>query len=357
MASEIRIGKRRIGPGHPPLIVAEMSGNHQGSLKKALRIVDEAARAGACALKIQTYTADTMTIDIRTGDFFISDPKSLWKGRSLYELYGEAHTPWKWHRAIFERCKKRGIIGFSTPFDASAVDFLESLDVPMHKIASFENTDLPLIRKAARTGKPLAISTGMATLKEIGDAVEAARSAGCKQLILLKCTSSYPSDPREANLRTIPDLARKFNCLSGLSDHTLGIGVSVAAAALGAMMIERHVTLDRSEKGVDSAFSLEPDELAMLVNACREAGVSPGKVFYGPTEKEKRSLCFRRSLYVVKDLKKGDLFSSENIRAIRPGYGLSPKFYESILKKKANKELRRGSALSWKHVHSTKDKS
>ncbi|OIO38080.1 MAG: pseudaminic acid synthase [Candidatus Omnitrophica bacterium CG1_02_49_16] len=334
----------------PILIVAEMSGNHQGSLEKALRIVDEAAKAGAGALKIQTYTADTMTLNIRSGEFFISDPNSLWKGRSLYELYQEAGTPWDWHEPIFERCKKRGILGFSTPFDASAVDFLESLDVPMYKIASFENTDLPLIKKAARTKKPLVISTGLATKNEIGEAVEAARSAGCHSLTLLKCTSSYPTNASEANLLTIPDLEKKFKCRVGLSDHTRGIGVSVAAVAYGAVMIERHFTTDRSEGGVDSTFSLEPAELKELTIACNEAQKARGRVSYGVTDKEKNSLLFRRSLYVTEDVKKGDKFSEKNIRNIRPGFGLAPKYYEKILGKRAAKDLVKGTAFRWQFV-------
>ena len=345
MTSAFSVGRRKIGAGCEPFLIAEMSGNHQGSLKNALRIVDAAADAGADALKIQTYTADTMTIDIRSGDFFISDPQSLWKGRSLYDLYAEAGTPWEWHKQIFERCKKRGIIGFSTPFDASAVDFLESLKVPMYKIASFEITDLPLIRRTARTKKPLVISTGMATAREIGDAVETARSAGCRHLILLKCTSAYPADARDANLLTMREMSKKFRCDVGLSDHTTGVGVSIAAVAHGAVMIERHVTLDRKDGGVDSAFSLEPAELRMLADACRQAHWAAGRVAYGPTDKEKKSLCFRRSLYVVKDLKRGEKFTPENVRSIRPGFGLPPKHYESILGKAAAKDLERGTAL------------
>jgi N-acetylneuraminate synthase len=344
------IGRRKIGPGRPVFIVAEMSGNHQGSLKKALRIVDEAAKAGVDALKIQTYTADTMTIDLKSREFFISDPKSLWKGKSLYELYGEASTPWAWHKQIFDRCAKNGIIGFSSPFDSSAIDFLESLKVPMHKIASFEITDLALIRKAAKTKKPLVLSTGMATREEIGDAVETAKTAGCKHLILLKCTSSYPAVAKDANLFTMRDMAKKFRCSVGLSDHTKGIGVSIAATALGAVMIERHLTLNRKEGGVDSAFSLEPAQLRVLVDSCREASAAGGGIKYGPTSREKRSLCFRRSLYVVEDIEKGGEFTPQNVRAIRPGYGLSPKHYETILGKKAKTSLKKGAAFCWEFV-------
>ncbi len=356
MLPVIRIGKRKVGAGFPPLIVAEMSGNHQGSLEKALRIVDAAAAAGADAVKIQTYTADTMTLNLRKNEFVITDRRSLWKGRSLYDLYGEASTPWQWHKAIFERCRKKGMFGFSSPFDATAVDFLERLDVPMYKIASFEITDLPLIRKTAGRKKPLVISTGMASEQEIGDAVETAKKAGCRELILLKCTSSYPADAADANLRTIPDMAKKFGCPVGLSDHTLGIGVSVAAVAYGAVMIERHLTTDRREGGVDSAFSLEPAELALLVKAGQQAQAAAGRASYGPGKKEKASLCFRRSLYVVDDVAKGSRFTPENVRAIRPGYGLSPKHYDSILGKTAARDLKRGTAFRWEFVNK-KDKS
>ena len=350
MVSPFRVGRHKIGPSEAPFIIAEMSGNHEGSLQKALQIVDAAAKAGARAIKLQTYTADTMTLDIRTGDFFISEPNSLWKGTSLYQLYGKASTPWKWHKVIFDRCKKKGMIGFSTPFDASAVDFLESLDVPLYKIASFENTDLPLIKKAARTKKPLVISTGMATEKEIGEAVETARSAGCKHLVLLKCTSAYPADPSDSNLRTIPALAKRFHCLTGLSDHTCGIAASVAATALGAVMIERHLTIDRRTRGVDAAFSLEPNEFGELVRSCAIARKALGRTKYGPSPAEKNSLRFRRSLYVVEDVLRGEKFSAKNVRNIRPGYGLAPKFYEKVLGKTSSKDLKRGTAFRQEFV-------
>ena len=345
--SAFRIGGRQVGEGAAPYIVAEMSGNHNQSLERALQIVDAAAAAGAHALKIQTYTADTMTLDLDEGLFHIEDPRSLWKGRSLHAVYQEAHTPWEWHQPIFERCKTHGITGFSSPFDASAVDFLESLDVPCYKIASFENTDIPLIRKVAATGKPVIISTGMATDTEIGEAVEAARGAGCRDLVLLKCTSSYPAKPENTNILTIPDLRRRFGCLAGLSDHTMGIGVAVASVALGAVLIEKHFTLRRADGGVDSAFSLEPEELSSLVTETERARQSLGEVHYGPTEEEKGSIKFRRSLYVTKDLRAGDVLTAENFRAIRPGLGLPPKHYDAVLGRKLVRDAKKGTPLSW----------
>lgn len=346
-ARTIRIGEHEIGPGRPPLIVAEMSGNHNQSLARALEIVDAAADAGAHALKIQTYTADAMTIDLAEREFSITDEKSLWKGKSLYQLYQEAYTPWEWHRPIFERCASRGMVGFSTPFDATAVDFLESLDVPCYKIASFENTDIPLIRKAAATGKPLIVSTGMASEDELRESVSAARDAGCRDLVLLKCTSSYPADPENANILTIPDLAARYECVAGLSDHTPGIGVAVAAVPLGAALIEKHFTLRRADGGVDAAFSLEPDELKALVVETRRAALSLGRVSYGPTEQEKPSLRYRRSLYVTQDMHAGDTFTRESLRAIRPGLGLAPKFYDLILGEKIVRDAAKGTAVSW----------
>src|SRR5512138_431644 len=294
----IEIGKHRLGPGHPPFIIAEMSGNHNGSLDRALEIVEMAANAGAHALKLQTYTADTMTIDLSEREFFISDPSSLWNGNSLYQLYQQAHTPWEWHKPIFDRCRALGMIGFSTPFDATAVAFLETLDVPCYKVASFENTDLPLVRKVAATGKPMIISTGLASVAELGETVQAARDAGARDLVLLKCTSAYPASPENSNLNTIPHMRTLFGCHVGLSDHTMGIGAAVASAALGAVAIEKHVTLRRAEGGVDSAFSLEPDELSALVIETQRAVQAMGGVSYGPTEAERKSLVFRRSLYI-----------------------------------------------------------
>ena len=330
-----------------PFIIAEMSGNHNQSLERALAIVDAAADAGVDAVKIQTYTADTMTIDIGTGEFFISDKDSLWKGETLYHLYEKAHTPWEWHTAIFERCKERGIMGFSTPFDDTSVDFLEDLGVPCYKIASFENVDLPLIRKVARTGKPIIASTGMTSVAELSDLVQTVRENGCTDLTLLKCTSSYPASPEGTNLRTIPHMRELFGCAVGLSDHTLGIGAAVASVALGAAVIEKHFTLSRAEGGVDAAFSLEPAEMAQLVQECRTAALALGAVSYERAEQEQKSLQFRRSLYVVEDMKAGDVFTEKNLRRIRPGMGLSPKYYDIILGKKVNHDITRGTPVQW----------
>jgi len=344
---KINIAGRKIGPGHSPFIIAEMSGNHNQSLDRALAIVEAAAKAGAHAVKLQTYTADTMTLDIAEKEFFINDPDSLWKGRSLYELYKEAYTPWEWHKPIFDRCRELGLIYLSTPFDETAVDFLEELNVPCYKIASFENPDIPLIRKVAATGKPMIISTGMATIAELDETVRKAREAGCRDLILLKCTSSYPATPKNTNIRTIPHMAKLFDCQVGLSDHTMGIGAAVASVALGATMIEKHFTLSRADGGVDSAFSMEPDEMLALVIETERAWQALGRVSYGPTEKEKKSLIFRRSLYIVHDMKKGDVLTRKNLRAIRPGLGLLPKYYDVLLGKCVSRDTKRGTPLSW----------
>jgi len=343
----MKIDHREIGLNCAPFIIAEMSGNHNQSLERALEIVKAAAKTGAHALKIQTYTPDTMTLDLDEREFHISDPKSLWAGTSLYELYGKAYTPWEWHKPIFDRARQLGIIVFSTPFDDTAVDFLESLDVPCYKIASFENTDLPLIRRVAATGKPLMISTGMATVAELDETVRAAREAGCEHLILLKCTSAYPALPEHANLLTIPHLRELFSCEVGLSDHTMGMGVSVASVALGATVIERHFTLNRADGGVDSAFSMEPAEMAQLVVETERAWQALGQVCYGPTEAEKGSIQFRRSLYVVKDMKAGDRLIPDNLRVIRPGRGLAPKHYEQVLGRRVAKDVKRGTPVSW----------
>jgi N-acetylneuraminate synthase len=324
-----------------------MSGNHNQSLDRALAIVDAAAKAGAHALKIQTYTADTMTLDLREREFVISDPGSLWTGTSLYELYREASTPWEWHKPIFDRCRKVGLICFSTPFDESAIDFLETLDAPCFKIASFENTDLPLIRKVAATGKPMIVSTGMATKPELEDTVRAAREAGCRHIILLKCTSSYPASPENSNLLTIPHMRELFDVQVGISDHTLGIGVALAGISLGSTVIEKHFTLRRADGGVDSAFSLEPEEMRALVIESERAWKALGQISYGPTENEKASLQYRRSLYVVKDMRAGETFNKENLRAIRPGNGLPPKNLDLVLGKKVTKDVRLGTPLSW----------
>jgi N-acetylneuraminate synthase len=345
-AKFIRIDSRLIGQDYPPLVIAEMSGNHNQSLGRALEIVEAAASAGAHAIKLQTYTADTMTLDLKEREFFISDNKSPWKGQSLYDLYKIAHTPWDWHQPIFDCAKKNGLICFSTPFDETAFDFLEKLGVPAYKIASFENTDIPLIRRVAATGKPLIISTGMATAQELDESVDAARTAGCKDLILLKCTSTYPATPENSNLLTIPHLRARYGCEVGLSDHTLGVGVAVASVALGATVIEKHFTLKRSDGGVDSAFSMEPAEMKELVEETKRAWQSLGKVLVGPTEAERPSIAFRRSLYIVKDLKAGNVLTKENVRAIRPGLGLPPKYLKQLLGMKILRDVKRGTALS-----------
>jgi N-acetylneuraminate synthase len=345
--NEIRLCDRKIGTDFPPFIVAEMSGNHNQSLDRALAIVDAAAKAGAHALKIQTYTASTMTLDLEKGEFFISDPNSLWQGKSLYKLYQEAYTPWEWHKPIFDRARELGLIAFSTPFDETAVDFLESLDVPCYKIASFENTDMSLIRRVAATGKPLIISTGMATVAELDEAVRGAREAGCRDLILLKCTSTYPATPDDTNILTIPHIRELFHSEVGLSDHTLGIGVAVASVALGATIVEKHFTLSRADGGVDSTFSIEPEMMRSLVVETEHAWRALGRITYGPTEEEKKSKIFRRSLYIAEDMKAGDLFSRENLRAIRPGLGLPPKYYELLLGKPVRRAVKKGTPVDW----------
>lgn len=345
--NKIMINGRQVSVDAPPFIIAEMSGNHNQSLERALEIVEAAAKAGAHALKLQTYTADTMTLDISEGEFYISDPDSLWSGTSLYKLYQDAYTPWEWHKPIFDRCKELGMIGFSTPFDETAIDFLEELDVPCYKIASFENTDLPLIRKVAATGKPMIISTGMATLAELEETVRAAREAGCNDIILLKCTSTYPASPENTNIVTIPHMRELFDCQVGLSDHTMGVGVAVASVALGATVIEKHFTLRRADGGVDSAFSMEPEELKALVVETKRAWQSLGKINYGATKKEQASMQYRRSIYIAQDMKAGDMFTKENLRVIRPGLGLPPKYYERLLGKQVRVDVKKGTPVSW----------
>lgn len=343
-----RIADREIGPEAAPFVIAEMSGNHNQSLERALATVEAAARAGAHALKLQTYTADTMTLELDAGEFHIGDPNSLWAGRSLYELYREAYTPWEWHAPIFERARALGMIPFSTPFDETAVDFLETLGAPCYKIASFENTDLPLIRKVAATGKPMIISTGMASVAELDETVRAARDAGCHDLVLLKCTSTYPATPENTNLLTIPHLRDLFGCQVGLSDHTMGGGVSVASVAMGATVIEKHFTLSRADGGVDSSFSLEPAELQVLVIESERAWQAIGQIRYGlQSEAEKKSKAFRRSLYAVEDIAPGEVLTAKNVRAIRPGFGLAPKYYETVLGMRAKAGIARGTALNW----------
>lgn len=341
------IAGRPIGRDHAPFVIAEMSGNHNHSLERALAIVDAAAETGAHAIKLQTYTADTLTLDVRAGDFYIGDERSPWKGNSLHDLYKKAYTPWEWHAPIMQRAKERGLICFSSPFDESAVNFLEVLGAPAYKIASFENIHLPLIRAAAATGKPLIISTGMATIAELEEAVTAARSAGCRQLVLLKCTSTYPATPDNTNILTIPHLRDLFGCDVGLSDHTMGVGVAAAAVAHGAAVVEKHFTLRRADGGVDSTFSLEPEEFRLLVTETERAWKSLGRISYGPTESEKPSLIFRRSLYVAADMKAGEAFTADNLRIVRPGHGLHPRFYEKLLGKHVNRDMKKGTPVQW----------
>ncbi len=344
---EVKIGDFIIGSGHQPFIIAEMSGNHNHSLERALAIVDAAAAAGVQALKLQTYTADTMTLDIDKGEFFIDDPDSLWQGNSLYKLYQQAYTPWEWHEPIFKRCHELGMVAFSTPFDETAVEFLETLKVPCYKIASFENTDIQLLKRVANTGKPVIVSTGMAEIAELDEAVRTLRSNGCKDIILLKCTSTYPANPDTSNLLTIPHMRDLFQCQIGLSDHTMGIGTAIAAIALGATVIEKHFTLSRADGGVDSAFSMEPKEMARLVMESKTAWQALGHVSYGPTVGEFPSLKHRRSLYVSEDMQAGDIFSLNNIKAIRPGLGLPTKYLDLVIGKKAVQDIKKGTPLSF----------
>lgn len=343
----MKIANFEIGENCRPFVIAEMSGNHNQSLDRALSIVDAAADAGANAIKLQTYTADTMTMK---GVHTINDKKSLWDGKELHDLYKMAYTPWEWHKAIFDRVQERGLIAFSSPFDETAVDFLETLNVPLYKIASFENTDHTLLIKVAKTGKPIIMSTGVSTIADIDESVRLLRNNGCKNLVLLKCTSTYPATPENTNLLAIPLLKKLFNCEVGLSDHTMGIGVSVAAVALGATVIEKHFTLRRADGGVDSAFSMEPAEMKSLVEETERAFLGMGKPFIGVQEAEKNSLNFKRSLYVVEDVKTGELFTEENIKSKRPSLGLHTRSYGIILGKKASQDIKRGTPLNWNLV-------
>ena len=334
-------------PDAPPFIVAELSGNHNHSLDRALALIDAAADCGVDAVKLQTYTADTITLNVDAEDFYVRKPGSVWDGRSLHSLYQEAHLPWEWHAALAARAQERGLVWFSSPFDFTAVDFLETLNPPCYKIASPEIVDLPLIRKAAQTGKPLIMSTGMASITEIGEAVAAARESGCERLVLLKCTTDYPALPEFCNVRTIPHLAQTFGCPAGFSDHTLGNGAAIAAVSLGAVLVEKHLTLARADGGPDAHFSLEPAEMKSLVTGCREAAAALGRVNYGETSAERGYLRGRRSLYITTDLAEGAVLTPENVKSVRPGFGLRPKHYELCLGRRVKCAVKAGTALSW----------
>jgi N-acetylneuraminate synthase len=346
MTCQIQIGKRTVGDGAPVYVVAELSANHRQDFEQAVRIIHAAKQAGADAVKLQTYTADTITI-ASDREYFRIGGGTLWDGRTLHDLYGEAYTPWDWQPKLKQVANELRLDLFSSPFDATAVDFLEEMGVPAHKLASFELVDIPLIQKMARTGKPLIMSTGMAALEEIEEAVKAARQAGAMQIALLKCTSAYPASPDDMNLRTIPELARRFGVPVGLSDHTMGIAVPVAAVAMGACIVEKHLTLSRSLGGPDSAFSLEPDEFKAMADAVRAAQRSLGKVYFGVAANEASSRIFRRSLFVVEDVAKGQLFTAENVRSIRPAHGLHTRHLTEILGKRAARDVQRGTPLSW----------
>ena len=344
----VSIAGREIGPDRPPYVIAELSANHNGSLDRAIAIVDAAKAAGADAIKLQTYRADTITIDHDGPEFLLHD--GLWAGRRLYELYEDAAMPWDWHKPLFDHARKIGITIFSSPFDATAIDLLHGLDAPAFKVASLEMADLPLIKRMAATGKPLIMSNGASELGEIAEAVAAAREGGCKEIILLQCTSGYPTPPADSNLKTIANLGETFDCVVGLSDHTMGTAVPVAAVALGACVIEKHFTLRRADGGVDSTFSLEPEELARLTADCRTAWEAMGHVHYGVVGSEKSIRGLRRSLYVVKDVAAGEKLTEANIRSIRPGLGLAPKFLPDVLGRPASRALKRGTALDWSMI-------
>lgn len=342
MTYRFKIADRQIGDGCSPFVIAEMSGNHNQSLERAMAIVKAAAEAGAHAIKLQTYTPDTMTIP---GALTITDSNSLWFGRELHDLYQEAFTPWEWHAPLFDYAKSLGLLAFSTPFDETAVDFLEDLQVPAYKIASFENTDWPLLKKVAQTGKPVIMSTGAASEQDIIDAVRILRENGCKELCLLKCTSTYPATPENTNLLTIPVMREKFDCHVGLSDHTMGIGAGIAAVALGAGVLEKHFTLRRADGGVDSTFSIEPEELHNLVVESERAFLALGKVHFGVLKSEEKSLQFKRSLFAVRPIAKGERFTKENVRVIRPGFGLAPKYLDAVLRSVASQDIPQASAV------------
>jgi pseudaminic acid synthase len=350
LTRSINLGKTQVGLSHRPVVIAELSGNHGGSLERALNLVRAAAASGVDGIKLQTYTPETMTLNIARNEFIIGESSSLWSGRSLFDLYVEGQTPWEWHGPIFALAKDLDLLAFSTPFDSSAAEFLDRLGAPCFKIASSENTDLPLIRKVASFGKPIIISTGMATLSEIEDAVGAARISGCKDLILLKCSASYPADSVEANLRTIPNMREIFDCEVGISDHTLGIGTSITAVALGATLIEKHFTLDKLDGAVDSKFSMDPAEMKQLVGDVKESWASLGNVKYGPSKSEELSIRYRRSLYVVEDMQLGETISSKNVRAIRPGLGMPIKNLDIVIGRRVNQKILKGTPLTWEII-------
>ncbi|MBF0298304.1 MAG: pseudaminic acid synthase [Oligoflexia bacterium] len=350
MIEDLVVDQRRIGQSHAPFVVAEMSSNHNQSLERALNIAKAAADAGVDALKLQTYTPETMTLNLDSGDFFISNQDSPWKNRILYELYKQAYTSWEWQEKIFQYCKELKIICFSTPFDSSAVDFLQKLNNPIYKIASFENVDLPLVRRVASLNKPILLSTGMASISELSETVDAIKEQNNNKICLLKCTSSYPSSPKDSHINTIPHMRQLFNVQTGLSDHTLGIGVALASISLGSTIIEKHFTLCRADGGVDAAFSLEPNEMKQLVKEAKMAWQSLGNVFYGITESEIKSKVFRRSIYVAEDIMEGELITSKNVRCVRPGYGLQPKYYDLIQGKKVNRKLDRGMPMKLEYL-------
>lgn len=339
------INGRKIGPDHLPYVIAEMSANHNGRLENALRLIEEAYKAGADAVKLQTYTADTITLNCDTEEFQIHG--GLWDGKTLYQLYQEAHMPWSWHKPLFEHARKVGITIFSSPFDSTAVDLLESLNAPAYKVASFEVVDLPLIKYVASTGKPMIISTGMADAEEIQEAIDAAHEGGCKELAVLHCVSGYPAPAAEYNLRTIPDMIERFGLVTGLSDHTLDNATAITSVAMGASIIEKHFTLDRSAGGPDDSFSLEPAELAALCKGVETAWYALGQVDYGRKSSEQGNVKFRRSLYFVRDMKRGDLVTADCVRSVRPGYGLPPKFMESLLDRPVLRDCRQGEAVTW----------
>ncbi|MEP4558974.1 pseudaminic acid synthase [Cobetia amphilecti] len=343
MLPPIEIAGRRIAADQPPYIIAELSANHNGKLETAMRIIEEAAKAGADAIKLQTYRPDTITLDCDSEDFKIKG--GLWDGRTLYELYEEAHMPWEWHQPLFEHARKLGITIFSSPFDTTAVDLLEELGAPAYKIASFEAVDLPLIEYVAKTGKPMIISTGMADAEEIQEAVDAARGAGCEQLAILQCVSGYPAPPEDYNLRTIPDMIERFGLVTGLSDHTIDNTTAITSVALGASLIEKHFTLDRDGGGPDDSFSLEPAELAALCRDTKTAWQALGKIDYGRKSSEQGNAQFRRSLYFVKDLKAGEVVTADAVRSVRPGYGMSPKFLDSVVGKEVAVDLKKNSPV------------